>query len=81
MFKISLAGLALLVGMMTGYSQSGFERKMDTTAIEKNTSENGYIFRGLKLDEINIASGYFTQNGNHSAEWDLIHIPVLHQIK
>lgn len=35
MFKISLAGLALLVGMMTGYSQSGFERKMDTTAIEK----------------------------------------------
>ena len=67
MFKISLAGLALLVGMMTGYSQSGFERKMDTTAIEKNTSENGYIFRGLKLDEINIASGYYTQNGNHSA--------------
>ncbi|MEP7321842.1 MAG: DUF3570 domain-containing protein [Saprospiraceae bacterium] len=68
MFRISISGLVFLIGMMSGIAQRTV-RPDDNFKTKKeylNPNED-YTARTLKLDEINFVSGYYSQNGNHSA--------------
>lgn len=56
MFRISISGLALLLGMLSAKSQS--------TA---DPVESNYKKKELKVEEINLISSYYTQDGNNSA--------------
>ncbi len=58
MLKISLSGLAVLFGLLSGYSQ---HYKLPV----KDTSD--YKERQLKFEEINIVTSFYSQDGNHSA--------------
>ncbi len=55
MKKLFLSTIALYVMLVHAYSQT-------TT-----TDSSAYEIKPLKLDEINLVSSYYTQNGNHSA--------------
>jgi hypothetical protein len=69
MFRISLSGLAILIGMMSGFAQRRIvvDRGDDQKTEQPSNPADDYKARTLKLDEINFVSGYYSQNGNHSA--------------
>jgi hypothetical protein len=55
MKKICLTVVGLYFGLLSAFSQS---YNVDTTSYKK---------QNLKLEEVNLVSGYFNQDGNHSA--------------
>ncbi|MEO7119468.1 MAG: DUF3570 domain-containing protein [Ginsengibacter sp.] len=55
MKKICLTIIGIYCMMLSAFSQSG---SIDTT---------GYKSKKIKLDEVNLVSGYYSQNGDHSA--------------
>ncbi|MEP7266405.1 MAG: DUF3570 domain-containing protein [Saprospiraceae bacterium] len=55
MIKISLSGLAFFLGMLLGHAQ------------ESKQTEEPYKAKPLKIEEVNLVSSYYSQNGNHSA--------------
>ena len=69
MIRISLSGLALIIGMMSGFAQRRIviDRSDDQKTGQQSNPNDNYKARALKLDEINFVSGYYSQNGNHSA--------------
>ena len=54
MRKITLNALAFYISILTAFSQS-------------TPADSAYAARKLKVTEVNLVSGYYTQNGNHSA--------------
>lgn len=55
MFKLSLSGLAFYLGILSSFAQNVYRR------------DSSYKPRPLRLEEINIVSSYYSQDGNHSA--------------
>ncbi len=55
MKKITLNALAFYVGILSAFSQKA------------SPADTGYTSRKLSVSEINLVTGYYTQNGNHSA--------------
>jgi hypothetical protein len=55
MRKLSLAVIAFYVQMLSAFSQTN------------STDSSQYQSKKLTLNEVNFVSGYYTQNGNHSA--------------
>lgn len=58
MKRLNLSVLALYLGILTSHAQAQEKQTTDTT---------NYQSRKLKLDEVNIVSAYYTQDGNNSA--------------
>jgi len=64
MKKICLTVVGLYLLLLQAFSQSSTK---DTTLQPVVDSPVAYIIKPLKLDEINIVSSYYDQNGDHSA--------------
>lgn len=54
MKKLTLNALAFYVGILSAFSQSA-------------PADTGYTPKKLRISEVNLVSGYYSQNGNHSA--------------
>ena len=65
MKKICLTVIGLYLLFLHAFSQSAI-KKDSTKAVVKEEAP-AYIEKSLSLDEINIVSSYYHQNGNHSA--------------
>lgn len=64
MKKISLTVIGLYLLLLNAFSQA--TTKGSTTEAVKDTA-TAYITKPLQLDDINLVSSYYNQNGNHSA--------------
>ncbi len=54
MQKISLAVLGIFIGILSAFAQ-------------KTPQDSNYVDRRLKVEEVNLVTSYYTQNGNNSA--------------
>ncbi len=57
MRRISLSALVLFMGILCGFSQNSTTTEQDTA----------YKSKTLKIEEVNLVSSYYTQDGNNSA--------------
>ncbi len=64
MKKICLTVIGLYILMLHAFSQT---TKKDSTITVVKDTPSVYIFNPLKLEDINLVSSYYNQNGNHSA--------------
>ena len=64
MKKVCLTVIGLYLLLLSAFSQAVNKDSVDTSSKEAPSS---YASKPLKLDEINIVSSYYSQQGNHSA--------------
>lgn len=58
MYKISLTALALFLGLCHAFGQKSVQPAQDTAT---------YSMRALRVEEVNLVSGYYQQTGQHAA--------------
>ena len=64
MKKVCLTVIGLYLLLLSAFSQAV---NKDTVVTSSKEDPSSYVSKPLKLDEINIVSSYYTQQGNHSA--------------